>query len=106
EVGHDRAPRRGGEKEKEDGEECEQDRIKKERQVNDGPIEIPPPKNSFYGEAAEPGRAPHSSVAVALWATPTCLATPNLARLTEARLQKLKARRNLLPRAAGHRARR
>src|SRR5438270_4746602 len=54
EVGHDRAPRRGGEKEKEDGEERERDRIKKERQVNDSPVEILPPEDALYGEAAQP----------------------------------------------------
>ena len=54
EIGHDRAPGRRREKEKEEGPEDEEDRIKMERQVDDGPVEIFSPKNSAHGEATEP----------------------------------------------------
>src|SRR3954470_22984983 len=105
EIGDDCAPRRRGEEEKEDREKSERDRIKKERQINDRPVEILPPKDAFDGKTAQPGCAAHSSVAVALWATPVCLVTRTLTRLTEARLQGLKSWPRVRQPDAGYRAR-
>ena len=54
EICHDRAPGQRREKEKENREEGDIHRIKKERQIDCGPVEILAPKDAFDGEAAEP----------------------------------------------------